>query len=83
MAVVPFPASPFVDRVPRGSGFADALRQIYTRNGWTIPPDPQAHHIKPLAWGGADDPQTNGVFLGAATHTLFTTWWASFSNLNW
>jgi hypothetical protein len=85
MAVVRFPVDPpYVERVPRGSGFLEGLRQIYIRNNWTIPPAPvDAHHIKPLAWGGSDDPQTNGVFLGRTTHQLFTTWWASFSNLNW
>lgn len=84
MATVPFPVDPpYVDRVPRANNFADELRKIYIANNWTIPSDPQGHHIKPIAWGGGNDPSTNGVFLGGATHTLFTTWWASFSNLNW
>lgn len=84
MSIVPFPVDPpYVERVPRASNFADELRRIYTTRNWVIPPDAQAHHIKPLAWGGGNDPSTNGVFLGPATHLLFTTWWASFSNLNW
>jgi hypothetical protein len=83
MAVVPFPGPPFVDHIPRDADFRAGLTQIYTANRWTIPTDAQAHHIKPIAWEGSNDPQTNGVFLGPATHTLFTTWWASFSNLSW
>jgi hypothetical protein len=85
MATVPFPFDPpYVERVPRASNFSDELRKIYVAKNWTIPPAPvAAHHIKPLAWGGGNDPSTNGVFLGSTTHQLFTTWWASFSNLNW
>jgi hypothetical protein len=83
MSIVPFPGPPFVDYVPRDADFRSGLTQIYTTNRWVIPTDGQAHHIKPIAWGGSNDPQTNGVFLGPTTHQLFTTWWASFSNLNW
>lgn len=84
MAIVPFPMDPpYVERVPRVSTFADELRKIYVAKNWTIPPSPAAHHIKPLAWGGGNDPSINGVFLGPTTHQQFTTWWASFSNLNW
>jgi hypothetical protein len=85
MTVVPFPFDPpYVESVPRATNFANELQKIYTAKNWTIPPAPAAaHHIKPIAWGGGNDPSTNGVFLGSATHQLFTTWWASFSNLNW
>jgi hypothetical protein len=85
MPVVPFPIDPpYVERIPRAPDFADKLRQIYVTQGWVIPPAPvAAHHIKPIAWGGGNDPSINGVFLGSDTHQLFTTWWASFSNLNW
>jgi hypothetical protein len=65
MATVPFPDPPYVERVPRAPNFPDELRKIYIAKNWTIPSeDPQAHHIKPLAWGGGNDPSTNGVFLG-------------------
>jgi hypothetical protein len=85
MIIVPFPYDPpYVESVSRAPNFPDELRKIYIAKNWTIPSeDPQAHHIKPLAWGGGNDPSTNGVFLGRTTHTLFTTWWASFSNLSW
>jgi hypothetical protein len=84
MPIVPFPLDPpYVERVPRAANFADELRKIYVAKAWTIPAEPEAHHIKPIAWGRGNDPSTNGVFLGRATHQLFTTWWASFSNLNW
>jgi hypothetical protein len=84
MSVVPFPVDPpYVDSVPRDDGFRTRLEQLYGTNNWVIPSDSQAHHIKPLAWGGSNDVQTNGVFLGTATHNLFTSWWANFSNLNW
>ncbi|MFK0734827.1 MAG: hypothetical protein ACFKPT_15225 [Gloeotrichia echinulata GP01] len=83
MPIVQFPDPPYVERVPRAANFADELRKIYVAKNWTIPSDPEAHHIKPIAWGGGNDVSANGVFLGKATHQLFTTWWASFSNLNW
>jgi hypothetical protein len=83
MAVVPFPAPPYsyIENAPRPSGFSDRLERIYMANQWVVPPLPEAHHIKPLSWSGSDDPQTNGVFLGSATHLLFTNWWRNFSNL--
>lgn len=84
MEIIPFPYDPpDVERVPRATNFADELRKIYVAKNWTIPPEPQAYHIKPIAWGGGNDPSTNGVFLGKTTHSLFTTWWVSYSNLNW
>jgi hypothetical protein len=83
MLVIPFPEPPFADYIPRDADFRAGLTQIYTTNQWTIPPNAEAHHIKPISWGGSNDPQANGVFLGSTTHSLFTGWWASFSNLNW
>lgn len=84
MPVVPFPVDPpYVKYVDRAPNFSDKLREIYVARNWTIPSNPQAHHIKPIVWGGGNDPSINGVFLGVTTHQLFTTWWASFSNLNW
>lgn len=85
MPVVPFPYDPpYVASVPRAPNFASELTKIYNSKNWAIPTElPQAHHIKPIAWGGGNDPSTNGVYLGSTTHRLFTNWWGNFSNLNW
>lgn len=63
--------------------FRTDLEAEYERNGWAIPPRPNAaHHIKPLAFGGGNS-VSNGVFLGKDTHQLFTWWWDKFSPRQW
>lgn len=83
MARVPYYGPPYSVIATRNNTFASDLRGYYSSKGWTIPPSPEAHHIKPLSWGGDNNYIVNGVFLGPATHRLFTDWWLQFSNLNW
>lgn len=83
MPKVPFPARPYVRCCVRSPSFRSDLISYYQSSGWTIPPYAEAHHIKPLAWGGNNDYQYNGVLLGLNTHQLFTSWWAGFSNISW
>jgi hypothetical protein len=60
------------------------LRAYYAPRGWGIPaPDAQAHHIKPLAFGGGNNYMTNGVFLTIPDHQMFTSWWDAFSTRAW
>lgn len=80
---VPFPPGPYVRCCIRSKSFRSDLIYYYQSSGWKIPPFAEAHHIKPIAWGGNNDYQYNGVFLGRNTHQLFTSWWAGFSNRSW
>lgn len=65
---------------PRSPTFLADVTNHYTSVGWTIPScpngvNPQAHHIKPLAWGGGNN-VSNGVLLCPDDHLLYTGWWA-------
>lgn len=83
MSIVPFYGPPYSVIATRNTTFARDLTAYYNSQGWTIPPNGQAHHIKPLNWGGDNNYIPNGVYLGDTTHTLFSNWWLQFSNLNW
>ena len=80
---VPFPSPPFARCCDDRQTFRSDVESLYRARGWSFPPSPyQAHHIKPLAWGGNND-TSNGVLLGETTHGLYTRWWTAFSNRNW
>lgn len=83
MPRVPYYGPPYSVIATRNNTFASDLRTYYNSQGWTIPPSPEAHHIKPLSWGGDNNQRLNGVFLGPATHRLFTNWWLQFNNRYW
>jgi hypothetical protein len=68
---------------PDGTSFAANLKALYVSQGWPqavfSSVSPEAHHIQPLCWGGANDSAKNGVYLAHADHLDYTTWWTGVS----
>ena len=67
----------------RDANFLNNVTNYYTSQGWNVPTAAadclagdtiQAHHIKPLRWGGGND-VTNSVLLCSSDHQFYTTWW--------
>lgn len=80
--LVPYPACPGSPSCPPISTstlrrrFRTDLISFYTNRSYPLPQSPfQAHHIKPLEWGGDWNAQINGVLLPDPNHRLFTNWW--------
>jgi hypothetical protein len=85
LEMVPFPdGPPWIRQFHHNKTFLSDLRAEYIKNGWTIPTGQrvQAHHIKPLSWGGTHD-VSNGVFLDSPDHNQFTKWWLKFNPRSW
>lgn len=67
------------------SAFRALILDAYPKQGWSAPPNVtrtfgagyEAHHIKPLQWGG-QNVGSNGILVLRADHLKLNTWWRNF-----